>query len=169
MSMSDPTVAAVAVAGGPAQAGGRYRRLARRVHALVGWGAVSMALGHLVTVSLLGRGRDGKWLALELVIGAAVLVPGWWMVRSATAIKRGGGVLSAVCATAVLGGVSLWQMVTWRATFPAVFALTAAVDGFALGFLPRRWWWKVLVLLVFVALGALSVVTYGDSPIPFEP
>lgn len=169
MSMSDPTVAAVAVVGGPVEAGGRYRRFARWLHALVGWGAVLMALGHLVTVSLLGRGRDSRWLALELVIGAAVLVPGWWMVRSATTIKRGGGVLSAVCATAVLGGVSLWQMVTWRATFPAVFALTAAVDGFALGVLPRRWWGKALVLLAFVALGAVAVGVYGDSPVPFEP
>jgi hypothetical protein len=168
MSMSDPTVAAVAVAGGPVE-GGRYRRLARLLHALVGWGAVLMALGHLVTVSLVARGRDSRWLAVELVIGAAVLVPGWWMVRSATAMRRGAGVLSAVCATAVLGGVSLWQMVTWRATFPAVFALTAAVDGFALGFLPRRWWWKVLVLLFFVALGAVAVGVYGDSPLPFEP
>src|SRR4051794_26025977 len=118
---------------------GRFARLARRLHLAVGWAAMLLALCHLVAVSLVGRARDVRWLGVERLIGAFVLLPGWWMVRSARRLRLGGGPAPAIAATVLLAGVSIQQLFTWRATFPAVFALLAAVDGFALSFLARRW------------------------------
>jgi hypothetical protein len=128
-----------------------------------------MAICHEVAVGALAPGRGSAWLAIQLAIGAAVIVPGLWIAQSTRRVRDGREIpSSAIGATATLGLVSIGQLAVWGALFPAIFALLAIVDGSVLAWVPRRRWVaSVLLTMVFLAAGAALVLV--ASSVIVEP
>jgi hypothetical protein len=140
----------------------------RFFHLLVGWSAMVAATLHSLAVLDVARLHGRGWFARELAIGFAVQLPALWMIRSAARLPARDG--AALASSALLGGVCLWQLITWNAAFPALFLVLAMLDGVLLTLRRQRGVLAGLALtILFVlppALAAANLVAHESEPEP---
>lgn len=136
----------------------------RLYHSLVGWAALACATLHQIAVVFAAQRHAPSWLGPELVIGLSVQLAAVAMIATSSRLaSREWGALAAAFALAL---VCAWQLVVWKAAFPALFLALATLDGLALivrrG---RRVLSAILLLLVFaapIAVGALDVTSMPE-------
>ena len=134
-------------------------KIARALHATLGWGAVVLAGIHILAVSNRAEDAFRLW-----TLGLAVLIPGLLVAWSAR--RLGGGALAA---TGSLALASLVELIAYRATMPAIFVALSVLDAAllsAIGAGRRRWLQCAMgaamcLVVVFLAMSA--------SAAPLEP